>query len=129
MKVIDILNARDSLVKLIKVRFTDFKTTSGVYKLAKKVDATFDMVQKEQDKIIDIYVEKDEKGNPVIQNGNYCFKSAENKDNFLSDITKLRNEEVQDIEKLQIKISSVQVATDISTEDMLKLDPVIDWVD
>lgn len=128
MKVIDILNARDSLVKLIKVRFTDFKTTSNVYKLAKKVDATFDMVQKEQEKIIDIYVDKTAEGSPVIVNGNYSFSSAENRDKFLTDINKLRNEEVTDIEKITISMDSIQVATDFSTEDMLKLDSIIDWV-
>lgn len=128
MKVIDILNARDSLVKLIKVRFTDFKTTSNVYKLAKKVDATFDMVQKEQEKIIDIYVDKTAEGSPVIVNGNYSFAFAENRDKFLTDINKLRNEEVTDIEKIAISMDSIQVATDFSTEDMLKLDSIIDWV-
>ncbi len=128
MKVIDILNARDSLVKLIKVRFSDFKTTSNVYKLAKKVDAVFDMVQQEQDKIIDIYVKKDENGNPVTVNGNYHFENTEQRDKFLLDINKLRNEEVSDIEKITIKIDTIQAASDLSSEDMLKLDTVVDWV-
>ena len=128
MKVIDILNARDSLVKLIKVKFTDFKTTTNVYKLVKKVDATFDMIQKEQEKIIDIYVDKDNQGNTVIQNGNYSFKSSENRDKFLQEINALRDEEVQDIEKLQIKLIDISNGPDLSAEDMLKLDPIIEWV-
>lgn len=127
MKVIDILNARDSLVKLIKVKFTDFKTTSNVYKLVKQVDATFDMIQKEQEKIIDIYADKNADGKPSIENGNYCFSNSENREKFLNEINALRNEEVADIKKLTIKLNTIQNASDLSAEDMIKLDPIIEW--
>ena len=128
MKVIDILVARDSLVKLIKVRFTDFKTTSAVYKLVKKVDSVTDMVQTEQKKIIDIYADKDEKGNLVVQNGNYIFSKPENNAKCVEEMNKLRNEEVTDVEKITIKLDSVQNASELSAEDIIKLEPVIDWV-
>lgn len=128
MKVIDILTARDSLAKLIKVKFTDFKTTVAVYRLAKKVDEVIDMAQKEQDKIIDIYVAKGPDGNPIIENGNFKFETAENRDKFLEDVNNLRNEDIPDIEKLTIKLDSIQAATDISTEDIIKMEHVINWV-
>ena len=128
MKVIDILNARDSLVKLIKVRFIDFKTTIAVYRLTKKVDEVIDMAQKEQDKIIDIYVAKGPDSKPIIENGNFKFESAENRDKFLVDVNNLRNEDISDIEKLTIKLDSIQIATDISPEDILKMELVINWV-
>lgn len=128
MKVNDILTARNSLAKLVKVKFTDFKTTISVYKLSKKVDEVLDMVQKEQDKIIDIYVVKNSNGKPLIENGNFKFETKENMDKFLADMNKLRSEEVTDIEKLAINLDTIQSGADITTEDIILMEPLISWL-
>ncbi len=129
MIINDILNIREPLIKLNKIKFENFKTVSEIYKLTKQVDSVLDMVQQEQNKIIDMYVMKDEKGKPISKNSQYQFNKDEDRINFISDSNKLRTEEVNDINKINISLSSIKYSPDLSAEDMMKLESVINWVD
>ncbi len=129
MTINDILNAKESLAKLNKVKFNDFKVVSNVYKLTKKVNGVLEMVTQEQLKILDLYSKKDPAGKPLIENGQYQFESIENRDKFIDEITSLKKSEVDDIDKIDIRLDSIQFASDFTPEEMLALDPLINWID
>jgi len=100
-----------------------------VYKLTKKLNDTMDIYQQEQQKIVDMYVKKDANGKPDILNNMYQFENDENKRKFIVENEKLRFSEVDDVEKIDISISSIDAANDFTSEEMLKLEPIINWVD
>lgn len=129
MRIIDILTARESIAKLNKMKFNDFKMVTKVYKLTKKLNDTMDIYQQEQQKIVDMYVKKDANGKPDIANNMYQFENDENKRKFIVENEKLRFSEVDDVEKIDISISSIDAANDFTSEEMLKLEPIINWVD
>lgn len=130
MKVIDILNAKDSLAKLNKIKFSDFRIVSNIYKLTKKVNDVLEMVQQEQKKIIANYVDKDETGNPIIKENQYQFSQVENRTKFIQEIENLKVSNVDDIVKIDISLSSIQFSEeDFSGEDMLRLESLINWLD
>lgn len=128
MIINDILNAKDSLIKLNNAKFSEFKIVASVYKLVKKVESIYDMVTKEQNKIIDIYVQKQENGQLVIKDNQYQFESEEKKNGFITEMNKLRFTEVDDISKITIPTDSIQHIVDFSSEDMVRLEPLIEWV-
>lgn len=128
MIINDILNAKDSLIKLNNAKFSEFKIVASVYKLVKKVESIYDMVTKEQNKIIDIYVQKQENGQLVIKDNQYQFENEEKKNSFITEMNKLRFTEVDDISKITIPTDSIQYILDFSSEDMVRLEPLIEWV-
>ena len=128
MKLIDILNAKDSISKLNKIKFTDFKIVSSVYKLTKHLNEILDMVQQEQNKIISAHALLDSNNNPVIKNNQYQFAKDENRIAFIEEMNKLKQSDIDDISKIIIPIDSIQIANDITSEDMLKLEPLIEWI-
>lgn len=127
MIINDILNAKDSLIKLNNAKFSEFKIVASVYKLVKKVESIYDIVTKEQNKIIDIYVQKQENGQLVIKDNQYQFENEEKKNGFIVEMNKLRFTEVDDISKITIPTDSIQHIVDFSSEDMVRLEPLIEW--
>ena len=85
------------------------------------------MVNKEQEKIIDIYVQKDDSGQIIVKDNQYQFSSVENRDKFVQEINKLRAENITDIEPIELTDNDIQFITDFSVEDMIKLDGLIIW--
>lgn len=128
MTINDILAARDSLVKLNYVKFNDFSVTRKVYKLNKQFNSVIELALNEQNKIIDIYTKKDAQGKPIIVNAQYEFEKVEDRTKCFAEIAKLRSSNITDIEKVQIPLSSIELAKDISTQDLLLLECIIDWV-
>lgn len=128
MIINDILNAKDSLIKLNNAKFSEFKIVASVYKLVKKVESIFDMVTKEQNKIIDIYVQKQEDGQLVIKDNQYQFENDEKRNGFIMEMNKLRSTEVDDISKITIPTDSIQILSDFSSEDMVRLEPLVEWI-
>lgn len=129
MKIIQILNARDSLAKVNKIKFNDFNITIRVFKLTKRVNEILEIVQMEQKRIIEEYVLTDEKGNPVIENSRYKFKNVSDAKQYEEEYAVMLNTEADDLEQIQIPLASVKSATDISSEDLIKLVSLIEWVE
>lgn len=127
MIVNQILEAKNSLLKLTKAKFTNFKTTYDIYKLTKQVESLYELVNKEQEKIIDIYVQKDDSGQIIVKDNQYQFESQEKKNGFIQELNKLRSEEVKDIQPLNLSYEEFQQVSDFSVEDMVKLDGLIIW--
>lgn len=128
MTIKQILDAKPSLIKLNKIRFSDFKIVSKVYKLSKNIDSALELANAEQDKIIQTYVKKDENGNLVITNNQYQFATEQDRLNFINEIEKLRNQEIEELNKIDIPTEKVQIVNDFSAEDMLLLDSIINWI-
>lgn len=129
MKVIDILDAKESLAKLNLVKFSDFKIVSSIYKLTKKVNNVLDMVQQEQKKIIDIYAKKDNNGKTIILNNMYQFEDEEKKNNFIKEMSDLKQQDIDDINKIDISMSKIQYGAELTGEELMKLEPLINWND
>lgn len=128
MTIKQILDAKPSLIKLNKIRFSDFKIVSKVYKLSKNIDSALELANAEQDKIIQTYVKKDANGNSVIINNQYQFATEQDRLNFINEIEKLRNQEIEELNKIDIPTEKVQIVNDFSAEDMLLLDSIINWI-
>lgn len=128
MTIKQILDAKPSLIKLNKIRFSDFKIVSKVYKLSKNIDSALELANAEQDKIIQTYVKKDGNGNLVIINNQYQFATEQDRLNFINEIEKLRNQEIEELNKIDIPTEKVQLVNDFSAEDMLLLDSIINWI-
>lgn len=108
MKIVQTLNARDSLAKVNKIKFNDFNITIRVFKLTKRVNEILEIVQMEQKRIIEEYVLTDEKGNPVIENSRYKFKNVSDAKQYEEEYAVMLNTEADDLEQIQIPLASVK---------------------
>lgn len=128
MKIIDILNAKESLVLLSKCKFSDFKITNKLYKLTKKVNEVLDMVQQEQRKIVSLYVSKDDNGNPIVKDNQYQFDNVDARNKFIHEIEELKNSQADEIERLDIQSDKLQSGDMLTVSDVILLEPLINWI-
>ena len=128
MTIQDILNSKQSLIKINSIKFSDFKIALRLASFAKKIDTFIDTFQEEQKKVVKLYAKKNESGEPVIEaNGQIAFETEENKTKFIEEINKILSTELEGIEPLQIKVSDVQAAGEISANDLLAVSALINW--
>lgn len=128
MTIQDILNSKQSLIKINSIKFSDFKIALRLASFAKKIDTFIDTFQEEQKKVVKLYAKKNESGEPVIEaNGQISFENEENKTKFIEEMNKILSTELEGIEPLQIKVSDVQVAGEISANDLLAVSALINW--
>lgn len=129
MKIIQILNARDSLAKINKIKFDDFNVTIKVFKLTKKVNEILEIVQTEQNKLMSECAIVDENGTPIVKSSQFSFKDSDAKNKYYEEYKAILNTDADDLEAIEIPLSSVKTANDISSEDLIKLDSLIKWTD
>lgn len=128
MTIQDILNSKQSLIKINSIKFSDFKIALRLASFAKKIDTFIDTFQEEQKKVVKLYAKKNESGEPVIEaNGQIAFENEENKTKFVEEMNKILTTELEGIDPLQIKVSDVQVAGEISANDLLAVSALINW--
>jgi len=128
MTIQDILNSKQSLIKINSIKFSDFKIALRLASFAKKIDTFIDTFQEEQKKVVKLYAKKNESGEPVIEaNGQIAFETEENKTKFIEEMNKILSTELEGIEPLQIKVSDVQAAGEISANDLLAVSALINW--
>ena len=127
MKIVNILDAKESIAKLNKIKFNDFKIVSKIYKLTKEINSVLEMVQQEQNKIIQKYVKKD-KDKPVVVDGQYQFDSAEDRNNFVKEIAELKNSDIDSIVTIDIPVDSIQYMNELTGADMIILEPFVNWI-
>lgn len=128
MTIQDILNSKQSLIKINSIKFSDFKIALRLASFAKKIDTFIDTFQEEQKKVVKLYAKKNESGEPVIEeNGQISFENEENRTKFIEEMNKILSTELEGIEPLQIKVSDVQVAGEISANDLLAVSALINW--
>lgn len=131
MKLIEVLNALIPLRALTEARFTSFKKSRELAILRKKVEFEGDFYAKEEKKIVDTYAEKNETGEPIIlEGGRIKLKSVEAKIAFDKEITDLRNTEVDDITKVELKESDFADTSKIPTPyELIALEAVIEFLE
>lgn len=132
MKITDILAASDYLKKLVNVRFSSFKVTRSITNLVKQCDEEIKFYMTEMQKLINIYAEKGEDGNPVFnENGNIKLIDQEAKNNFDKEYKDLSETDVSDnVHKINLSESDFRDPADLPTPaEMIALEGVINWVD
>ena len=132
MKITDILTASDNLKKLVNVRFSSFKVTRSIANLAKQCDEEIKFYMTEMQKLINVYAEKGEDGNPIVlENGNIKLIDQEAKDNFDKEYKDLSETDVSDnVHKVNLSESDFRDPADLPTpSEMMALEGVINWVD
>ena len=131
-EITDILTASDYLKKLVNVRFSSFKVTRSITNLVKQCDEEIKLYMTEMQKLINIYAEKGEDGNPIVlENGNIKLIDQEAKDNFDKDYKDLSETDVSDnVHKVNLSESDFRDPADLPTPaEMMALEGVINWVD
>ena len=123
MKLITIVGAKEALTRLTEKHFTNFKVARKLVTLRKAVDAEVEFYAEEEKKAVDLYAEKDENGNPVfLGEGRLKLKNNEAKLAFESEVKKLLDTEVDDIEPVLLRESDFRSADDLPTPgDMIAL--------
>lgn len=131
MKLIEVLNALIPLRALTEARFTSFKKSRELAILRKNVEFEVDFYAKEEKKIVDTYAEKNESGEPIIlEGGRIKLKSVETKTAFDKEITDLRNTEVDEITKVELKESDFADTSKIPTPyELIALEAVIEFLE
>lgn len=129
MKIYEILNARDSLVKLLDKEFTNFKVVRELAGLRKAVEAEVEFYVGEEKKLIDKHAEKDPAGNPIfVDGGRVKIKSVEDRNEFEKKVNELRNLDVE-IKKVTLSASDFKEGNAITPNEYLALETLIDFID
>ncbi len=131
MKLIEVLNALIPLRALTEARFTSFKKSRELALVRKKVEFEGDFYAKEEKKIVEAYAEKNEAGEPIVlEGGRIKLKDIESKIAFDKEITDLRNTEVDDITKVELKESDFADTSKIPTPyELIALEAVIEFLE
>lgn len=128
MKLIEILNSKGPLNVLVSKRFTNFKTVRSLVALTKKVEEECDFYLKEEKKLVDEYAVKDKDGNPIVNEGRISLPDLETKEKFEAEIAKLRDLEIDSIEKVTLLDKDFKSTDDIPTpQEVLLLECIIDF--
>lgn len=129
MKLIELLQAQTSLKRLTEKNFNNYKVLRELAKLRKSVEAEVEFYTEQERKAVELYAEKDDKGQPVIlENGRIKLKDIEAKQAFDDELTKLRALEVEGITKVVVEENDFRSSADYPTPDeMLALECVIDF--
>ena len=131
MKLIDVFKAREPLKRLTESRFNNYKVLRKLVKAQRAVDAEMEFYATAEKKAIDLYAEKDEKGNPVIlADDRLKLKDMEAKTAFDKEIAKLNDTEVDDIDTIVIREGDFVSPGDYPTpSDMALLECIIAFED
>lgn len=99
-----------------------------VYALCKTFEAEFSFFRQEETKLIETYAAKDEKGNPKMnQTGVITFDTVEAKNDYLAEIEKLCNTEIE-AEIPLIVITPEDIGNQsVSPETIEKLEDIISF--
>lgn len=129
MKLIDIMQAKDALIKLTDTHFTNYKILRELVRLKKRVDEEYEFYSVQEKKAVDAYAEKTEDGQLVfVDGGRLKLKDVKSKTAFDAEISKLNETEVDDIPTVIIRESDFKTVADFPTaSDMLLLSAIIEF--
>lgn len=129
MKLIELLQAQTPLKRLTEKNFNNYKVLRELAKLRKAVESEVEFYTEQERKAVDLYADKDDKGQPVIlENGRIKLKDIEAKQAFDEELTKLRALEVEGITKVVVEEKDFRSSVDYPTPDeMLALECVVDF--
>lgn len=128
MKLIEVLNAKEPLTRLISLRFTSFKKVRELVKLSKEVDSEVEFYVSEEKKIIERYAVKAKDGTPeLLEGGKIKLKSLEDKNDFEKEILDLRNTDIE-ISTVELIDSDFKDTDNIPTpQDIILLSCLVEF--
>jgi hypothetical protein len=131
MKIINLLNAKEALTRLLECKYTSFKVVRELANLRKVAEAEIEFYIEQEKKIVTAYSLKDEKGNPVfLDGGRVQLKDEDSKTAFEKEITDLRSLEVETITPVSVRESDFRNKDDIpSPNDLFALEGIVDFVE
>lgn len=131
MKLKEVLKAREPLNRLMNKNFTSYKVLRELVKLQKAVGAEVEFYTAQEKKNIELYSEKDDKGNPVIlAEGRIKLKDTQAKADFDGEIAKLYETDIDGITAVVIRESDFKSSDDYPTPgDMSALDGFVEFAD
>lgn len=127
MKLKQVIQAKDAIVRLTEKRFTDYKKVRELVKLRKSVETEFDFYAAEEKKAVDTYAEISEKGTPAfLPDGRLKLKDEKSKIAFETEIKALLDTDVDTIEPITISEKDFRSCEDIPTpDDMILLEELV----
>ena len=89
--------ARGVFAKLFNAEFSDIKLSYALSKIAKKINSEIEEIERARISLIKKYAEKDEKGNPKIEGGQFVLKDFVLKDQekFIKEFEKFLETEIE----------------------------------
>ena len=131
MKLIEVFNAREPLMRLTEKRFNNYKVLRQLVKARKAVAAEVEFYAEAEKKAVAQYAEKDEKGNPVIlADGRIKLVDLDAKIAFDAEIAKLNETAVDGIDRIVIRETDFVSSDDYPTpSDMALLECIISFED
>lgn len=131
MKLRNIIETRDAIIRLSEKRFTDYKKLREIVKLRRSVEAEFEFYCEQERKAVEDHGERDARGAPVfLPDGRLKLKDVRAKEAFDAEIGRLLDTEVDDFTTVTIRESDFLSADDLPTPgDMLLLENIITFED
>lgn len=131
MKLKTVINSKPALEHLTQKRFKDYKKLRELVKLRKSVEAEFDFYVEQEKKAVDTYAEKGKDGTPVfLEDGRIKLVDPAAKAAFESELLRLQDTDIEDIQSVTLKESDFLSAEDLPTpNDMLTLECIINFED
>lgn len=133
MKLFELINAREALLALAGKRLTNFKISLSISALVRKADEEFDSYNKEAQKLIEAYCERDDNGNLVpAPRGGFKIKQG-NEKLYMDEHNDLLNSDISErfgTERIKISSSDFRSPDDFLTpKEMSTLEPLVEWVE
>ena len=125
------LALNEPLKELCGKRLTSFKTARLLSKALKKVEEEVEIYTKEQRKLLDVYVKKDEKGNFVISpEGGLVTKDPDGKQKYDEESKKLLETDIGEIPMIKMSETEFTSSADFPTPQAMRaLESLISWDD
>jgi len=129
MKIINLLNAKEPLTKLLECKYTSFKVVRELANLRKTLESEVEFYISQEKKLVEEYASKDEKGHPIVlEGGRIKIDSIENKEKFDKEIYELRCLEIDSITPVTLKETDFRTTDDIpSPNDLIALEGIVNF--
>lgn len=131
MRVIDILNLRPIINKVVNTRYSNYKVARNLALLKIEIDKEIDIYTKEEYKLLSKYASVNEEGKIIIDdNKNIIFDNDENRIKYANEIQKVQTTEINiNFEKFSICESDYVDSSDIPTPfEMVELINFVEWI-
>lgn len=131
MRVIDILNLRPIIDKVVNTRYSNYKVARNLALLKIEIDKEINIYTKEEYKLLSKYASVNEEGKIIIDdNKNIIFDNDENRIKYANEIQKVQTTEINiNFEKFSICESDYVDSSDIPTPfEMVELINFVEWI-
>lgn len=122
MKLIEIIESKDSLKKLYETQGLPFRVALSLAKNIKKVDEVLEVYEQKRLELVLKYAKKDENGNPIENNGNYKIDDIPS---FNKAYSELVSEEAE-LDIVKIKADDLESVSTLTPLDINRIMFLID---